>query len=250
MSHRKKYETSFLNKKIMLIGRVYMIISPSGRIYIGSTKQTFEARWRHYFKLSCKQQIKLYNSLKCHGPENHKFYKLWEGDIKDMFSVEAILGRVYNVLDKEKGLNLSLPKESDLFSGVSTETKEKMSKSHTGMKHSPETIAKMGKSPYYQTEEFKNKTRLVHTGKIVTDETRDKMSSARKGKYLDIIQKMADMKVKTVIQMDLESNFIKEWRSMSDVQKELKIDKSQICSCCKNKSKSAGGFKWKYKIIN
>ena len=46
------------------IGRVYMITSPSNKVYVGSTIQAFKNRWKFYHTLNCKQQRKLYNSLK------------------------------------------------------------------------------------------------------------------------------------------------------------------------------------------
>lgn len=49
-----------------------------------------------------------------------------------------------------------------------------------------------------------------------------------------------------VNQYDLEDNFIKTWDCISRVEKQLKINHRNICLCCKNKRKSAGGYKWKY----
>ena len=54
------------------IGYVYMITSPTGRIYVGSTID-IEQRWKTYKKLDCKKQIKVYNSFKKHGVKNHIF---------------------------------------------------------------------------------------------------------------------------------------------------------------------------------
>lgn len=232
----------------MQLGRVYMIVSPSGRVYIGSTIQTFKKRWRHYFKLSCKSQIKLYNSLKKYGVENHMFYELWEGDMNLMLQKETEFGKFYDVLGKN-GLNLRLPNIGDIYKSVSEETREKMSNSRKGIKISEETRKKLGKAPVFQSEEFKNKISLIHKGKIISEETRNKLRIAKKGNCKEIIEKLAIMKRIPIIQYDLEGNFIKEWSSMSEVQRELKIDKSQISGCCKNKlrNKTAGGFIWKYK---
>ena len=48
-----------------------------------------------------------------------------------------------------------------------------------------------------------------------------------------------------VIQYDLEGNLIKEWRSVSDIKKELKID---VNECVKGFKENVGGYIWKYKI--
>ena len=48
-----------------------------------------------------------------------------------------------------------------------------------------------------------------------------------------------------VIQMDLEGNLIKEWRCVSDIKKELKID---VNECVKGEKENLGGYIWKYKV--
>lgn len=55
-------------------------------------------------------------------------------------------------------------------------------------------------------------------------------------------------KAKRVVCLDLEDNFIKKYKSISQAAKELNLHTTNISNCCKNKPhcKSAGGFKWKY----
>jgi hypothetical protein len=52
---------------------------------------------------------------------------------------------------------------------------------------------------------------------------------------------------KPVLQLDLNNNFIKEWKGFIDIKNELNYDQSTIRKCCKNKQKIAYGYKWKYK---
>lgn len=51
-----------------------------------------------------------------------------------------------------------------------------------------------------------------------------------------------------VKQYDKQGNFIKEWDSIMEVERQLKIRSGNICSCCKKrkKYKSAGGYIWRY----
>ena len=51
-----------------------------------------------------------------------------------------------------------------------------------------------------------------------------------------------------VNQYDLDGNFIKTFDSIIEASKELNINASCICNCCKNRRKSAGSFVWKYRI--
>lgn len=50
---------------------------------------------------------------------------------------------------------------------------------------------------------------------------------------------------KPVFQYDLNGNFIKEWPSTMEVERQLGI--SHISECCLGKRNTCGGFKWKYK---
>lgn len=51
---------------------------------------------------------------------------------------------------------------------------------------------------------------------------------------------------KKINQYSLEWEFIKEWDSMADIQRELPIFSSNISYCCKWKYKSCWWFIWKY----
>lgn len=52
---------------------------------------------------------------------------------------------------------------------------------------------------------------------------------------------------KIVLQYGLSGNFIKEWLGLDVIQRETRINKSNIANCCRGISKSAGGYIWKYK---
>lgn len=52
---------------------------------------------------------------------------------------------------------------------------------------------------------------------------------------------------KSILQYDLDGNFIKEWISSAEAGRKLKINQSNIIACCLNKRKKAGKSKWKYK---
>lgn len=56
-----------------------------------------------------------------------------------------------------------------------------------------------------------------------------------------------DFHSKIILQYDSNLVFIKEWPSISDVEKSLKIDGSSISQCALHKRRSAGGYIWKYK---
>ena len=47
-------------------------------------------------------------------------------------------------------------------------------------------------------------------------------------------------------QYDLEGNFIKKWESASETERQLGIRQQCIVACLKNRTKTAGGYIWKY----
>jgi len=52
---------------------------------------------------------------------------------------------------------------------------------------------------------------------------------------------------RTIVQYDLQGNFIKEWKSGSEVERQLKISQGHISKVVNNIRKSIGGYVWKYK---
>ena len=53
-----------------------------------------------------------------------------------------------------------------------------------------------------------------------------------------------------VLQYSLDGEFIKEWDSAADVEREMNISRANISMCCKGQKKSSHGYMWKYKTIN
>ena len=54
-------------------------------------------------------------------------------------------------------------------------------------------------------------------------------------------------KSKPVLQYDLEGNFIKEWESTMEIDRQLGFAHTNISKCCKGKYKQAYGYIWRYK---
>ena len=57
-------------------------------------------------------------------------------------------------------------------------------------------------------------------------------------------------KGKTILQYDLQGNFVKEWDSLTEAGKYTKTNKSHICQVCKKQRNKAGNYIWKYKDAN
>lgn len=90
-----------------------------------------------------------------------------------------------------------------------------------------------------RTDKTKLKMSLAAKGKTISVETRLKLSLLKKGK--------PSKKKIPVQQLDLAGNIINEFASAYDVYTSLKIKRTSVQNCVSGLSKSAGGFKWKYK---
>ena len=61
------------------------------------------------------------------------------------------------------------------------------------------------------------------------------------------IQRISEKNSKPVLQYTKSGEFVKEWKSARDVQRNLGYFGTYISSCCLGKRKSAYGFIWKFK---
>lgn len=55
------------------------------------------------------------------------------------------------------------------------------------------------------------------------------------------------LKLKTVVQKNIDGTVVREWESAVKASKELKIDISGIYNCAKGRIKTSAGYKWEYK---
>lgn len=74
-----------------------------------------------------------------------------------------------------------------------------------------------------------------HKGKKMSEESKNKMSKAKKV---------------PVLQFDLDGNFIKEWGGLIDAARHFNGTSTNILRCCKGRFKQAYGYKWEYKQID
>jgi len=157
---------------------IYKITSPTNKVYIGSSKN-IEKRWRDYNILSCKSQVKLYNSLKKYGPEAHTFEVIEECDFTELYKRERFYGELFECLSRN-GLNAILPGHDDIKAKFSEEKKDKMSliAKSLMLKRSNEHKEKLSK--YINSDE--NKKRLRAIAKNQSEETRNKIREKLKGK--------------------------------------------------------------------
>lgn len=87
-----------------------------------------------------------------------------------------------------------------------------------------------------------------------SDITKQKISKSKKGKLKTIDQKIMyqnvhiNLKGKPVLKYSLCNRFIHEYKGIRLAARENNMSYQSIQACCKGKTKSAGGFVWRYKF--
>ena len=92
-----------------------------------------------------------------------------------------------------------------------------------------------GSGNYERTEEQKKRMSESHIGKHLLEEHRRKISQS-KG-------------VNGILQFSKNGEFIAEYPSTGEAERQTGCYHGNICNCCKGNRKSAGGFIWRYKEI-
>ena len=91
---------------------------------------------------------------------------------------------------------------------------------------------------YKRTEEHKKKISESMTGIVFTEEHKKKISESMTGKH--------NRPQKSVLQLSINGEFIAEYPSIMEAERQTGCNPSHICQCCKEKLKSAGGYVWRY----
>lgn len=213
-------------------GCIYIIISPNNSIYIGQTKD-FTKRKSRYKNLSCKAQIKLYNSLNKYGFDKHHIAILEDNiDLSILNDKEIYYIKFYD--SYRNGLNMTSGGNCNYF-------------------RSPETIEKLRICAIGNKNNVGKKNAL---GYKHTEEAKKKMSEAKKDKLSHWIGKkqseehknnIAKSKYKKILKFDIHNNFLCEYDSLKDAAMLNNLSNGSISQCCNGKRKSCGNFLWRYK---
>lgn len=196
---------------------IYKITNPKGKIYIGQTID-FDRRIYQYKMLNCKEQPKLYNSLKKYGFDNHVLELIHQCQETNLTILERYYQELYKTVENDN-LNCFLVTTKDKTGRHTEETKRKMSESAKGKKKSAEHIAKLPQN------------QKGYKGKKRSEETKLKQS-------------LNNGKARKVYQYTKDNEFIKEWRNVTEAEKAYSIN--NISGVALGKLKTCGGFKWRY----
>lgn len=134
--------------------------------------------------------------------------------------------------DKKGGLNM----RDATKPRFGKETLEKISKNNKG-KHF-HSLGKKHKKESIQKIKDKRALQVISH----TQETKDKIGNANRGKKRT--QKQLENNYEKIVQLDLNSNYIKTWNTCKEASIALNISRGNISSVITNNRNNAGGFKW------
>lgn len=247
---------------------VYKHTSPSGKVYIGITAIDPVKRWKQgyshnkYFTMAIKK----------YGWSNIKSEVLASNLSKeDACEMEILLIKQFKSNNKNFGYNISSGGESGRLGVVASEdSKEKMRKAKIGKKLSEEhkrKISESGKGRVFSLE-TREKIRIANTGRKHTEEEKIKMSEKATGrkqseatkdkrrkmmvgennhfygkKHTETAKsKVSEKNSKKVVCLETGEVF----KSAVFASRCLGLNSSAVSGSINGKSKSAGGFHWKY----
>lgn len=197
---------------------LYRHTSPSGKVYIGITTQIPEKRW--YNGKGYKRHTYFFNAILKYGWDNIKHEVLFTGlDELTAKSLEIDLIRHYKGL----GISYNITDGGDGY---------------------------LGYKPSKGTRKIWSEQR---SGRVLTKEWRDKISSTLKGRVFSreqILKGAESAKVKcskAVIQFSKSGAFVAEYNSIREAANINNVCPGDIIKCCKGKQHYCGGFNWKYK---
>lgn len=133
---------------------IYKITSPTGKIYIGQSKDV-EYRLNRYKELRCSAQVLLYNSFLKHGVENHTFEILEKGDFtrEELNTLEKKYVKEFDSFrgNNTKGLNLTTG--GDCIE-LDSSTIDKMSKTRIKLFNEGQTNSKISIEEIYDIKKM------------------------------------------------------------------------------------------------
>jgi hypothetical protein len=238
----------------MNITKIYLVencFGISNKVYIGKTKNSREKAHKRKFGEQIKYTyIDSINSLE---------YKDWKP--LETYWINQFKAWGFDVLNENEGGGGPITHSEEIKKKISDKLKNKqkpprtkkhcnnLSKSLIGKSRkgngrkrgtilSSKELEIRRKKRKKQSLETIEKRRLKNLGKKRTQETKIKMSNAKKGKPSN--------NSKPVFQYDLNNNLIKIWKTVSEAALFFNIRRQGIVTCAINKSKTYKNYIWKY----
>ena len=222
----------FIN--MIYITYIYLVENCYGdpnKVYIGKTKNPKSRKNNHKRKFGKKINYTIIDQI------NSLYIKDWKPLETFWIQQFRVWGFELVNINKEGG------------TGPNFHTKETRLKM---IKPKSEIVKNKIRNSLLGNKHIEHKKGLDHGnyGKLKSDETKQKMKGIKKpGVSLSRQQRCSPNKGKgkSILQYDSQNNFIKEWNNAREASLNINVTYQMIGHVLKNRSKTAGGFIWKYK---
>ena len=197
----------------------------NGKIYIGLTSMKPEKRWKN--GVGYHNGTHFRNAIDKYGWDNFEHEIIKDNLTKDEACYwEKYYISLHNSMDRNYGYNMSSGGENGGGHPHTDESRRKISEhsvGFSGRKHTEEALKKM--------RDAKTGEKHNNYGKHLSEETREKISSAHKR-----------LRNKKIYCVELDCVF----ESLSEASEKLGRSKSSIVECCKKKRKTCRGYHLEY----
>lgn len=236
----------------------------NGKVYIGQTTRTLEQRKnQHYRDSESNFDYVFYKAIRKYGKENFYWEVIDYAECRDGLNDKEVYWiDFYNSYCKKEnsnGYNMTIGGENlsgeyNPFYGKkhSTESKKVMSEKAKGRIMTEETRNKIAET---YSNRYSGENSPMY-GRKIPEEVKMKMSNAHKG-----IKKSDEHRInisksqigennsnaKSVIQISLDGEFINEYKTVLEASESVDGQSTHIINCCKGRLKSSSGFIWLYK---
>lgn len=222
-----------------IFGYLYKVINKiNGNIYIGITTRSIKKRWEEHIKDSFNYYSRSYNyhfhrAIRKYGIENFiieqldKAYSLEELKNQEIYYINKYdtYNNGYNSTRGGEFSSNKIPVVQLTLDGIFIKEWDSMTKAETELNITDISSNCTGKKKssggflWIYKEDYKNGIRKVY-------------------------ENINDYNRKSIIQLDLQGLFIKEWASAREIERELGFGYKNISLCCLGKTKKAYDFMW------
>jgi group I intron endonuclease len=234
----------------MPVGYIYRIDNlENGKFYIGQTIQTLQKRWNDHVSdtKNLSDEMVIHLAMRKYGV--------------NMFTMEPI-----HTVECETKTELK-KQLNEIEIQVIEQLRPEYNTAKGGLGHTGVIVRRFGSDNHFygktHTEESRQRISESNKGRFLgiklSEETKRKMSECKKGdkhplkknpefrlRAIQNIQNVIQSNKKSVMQFTDDDIFIQEFGSVKEAAESINVAPSSVTICLKGRSKTAGGFKWKY----